>query len=174
MPRHRGFDVTFVHGGGGIGQMEDYFGNSHIDASYWRNGKIEPSKGFSSDVLFNEGLKFIEANKDRPFFAFISTPATHSPWQSHPGALEKLKQRGVTKGPLSLYSMVENIDQNVGRVLDKLDALKLTEKTIVIFATDQGMTDRGAPMSRVKGRRKSDRDGYDERHHVFCMIKYPR
>jgi arylsulfatase A-like enzyme len=173
MPRHRGFDVSFVHGGGGIGQMEDYFGNSHIDATYWRNGKTEPSKGFSSDILFNEGLKFIEANKDRPFFAFISTPATHSPWQSHPGALKKLKARGVTKGPLSLYSMVENIDQNVGRVLDKLDALKLTEKTIVIFASDQGMTDRGAPESRVKGRRKSDRDGYDERHHVFCMIKYP-
>ncbi len=172
MPRHRGFDVSFVHGGGGIGQMEDYYGNNHIDATYWRNGKTEPSKGYSTDVLFSEGLKFIEANKDRPFFAFISTPATHSPWQAHPQALERLKKRGVTDKRISLYSMVENIDENVGRVLDKLDELKLTEKTIIILASDQGMTDRGAPESRVKTRRSQHRDAYDERHHVFCMIKY--
>ena len=175
MPRHRGFDETFVHGGGGIGQMEDYFGNSHLDATYWRNGVTEPSEGFSTDVLFAEGLKFIETHRDRPFFCFISTPATHKPWQAHPEVLKKLKARGV-KGSgrdLALYSMVENIDENVGRVLDKLDALKLAEKTIVIFATDQGMRDRGAPPKADRGDANPPHIQSDERHRVFCMVRYP-
>ncbi len=173
LPHQRGFDISFIHGGGGIGHMEDYFGNTHLNAWYWRNGKAEPSQGFSSDVLFNEGLKFIEAHKDRPFFAFISTPATHSPWQAHPEKLEQIKARDATEGPLALYSMIENIDDNVGRVLDRLDALGLSKNTLVIFATDQGMTDRGAETSRVTKQRASDRDAYDERHHAFCMMRYP-
>jgi arylsulfatase A-like enzyme len=173
MPRFRGFDETFVHGGGGIGQLEDYFGNTHIDASYWRNGNVEKSNGFSTDVLFDESLKFIEKYKERPFFCFISTPATHSPWQAHPDAAKRLKELGVSGDDLALYSMIENIDTNVGRLIDKLDELGLTEKTILILATDQGMNDRGAPEPTGRTDRETDKFAYDEKNHVFCMVRYP-
>ena len=75
-PEDRGFQEAFSHGGGGIGQLEDYFGNSHLDATYYHNGKFEKSQGFSSDVLFGQAIKFIEQDRDKPFFCFVSTPTT--------------------------------------------------------------------------------------------------
>ena len=118
-PRFRGFDESFIHGGGGIGQLEDAHGNTHIDASYWHNGKIVASEGYSSDILFNNAIKYIEKNKDKPFFCFISTPATHAPYQEHPKAAKRIRARGITTGNIALYSMIENIDDCVGRILKK-------------------------------------------------------
>lgn len=164
-PQDRGFHEVFVHGGGGIGQLEDHFGNSHLDATYLHNGTFEKSKGFSSDVLFHQASTFIAANKDRPFFCFVSTPATHKPWQAHPEALKRIKARGGnhSKNDLALYSMIENIDDNVGKILVLLERHQLAEKTLVIIATDQGMN------AREKGRGLAT----DGRHRVFCLMRYP-
>ena len=59
-PSLRGFDEVYVHGGGGIGQLEDYAGNRHMDAHFQQNGKWIESSGFSSDVLFDRAMEFIE------------------------------------------------------------------------------------------------------------------
>ena len=119
-PLYRGFDKSFIHDGGGIGQLPDYYGNTHIDAHYNDNGEIVPSKGFSNDVLFKEAKEFIEENKDKPFFCFVSTPAVHAPWQAHPEKLKELKNRGVEGNAkeMALYSMIENIDDNIGEIID--------------------------------------------------------
>lgn len=164
-PRHRGFAETFVHGGGGIGQLEDYFGNTHLDATFWRNGIPEKSSGFSTDVLFREAISFIDVHRDDPFFCFISTPATHKPWQVHPEAAAGIKARGeeYERNDLALYSMIENIDENVGRILDHLDRRELAERTLVIVATDQG----------TRRERVHQDLAYDEYHQVFCMMRYP-
>lgn len=169
-PRFRGFQETFIHGGGGIGQLEDYFGNDHIDATYWRRGEEVKSEGFSTDVLFSRARDFISENKKKPFFCFISTPATHKPWQSHPEVAERITERDGDSKTLPLLSMIENIDDNVGRILKQLDDLGLRENTLVILATDQGMTNRGAPQSSPEN---PPSRSFDSRHHVFCMMRYP-
>ncbi|MEM0925076.1 MAG: sulfatase-like hydrolase/transferase, partial [Planctomycetota bacterium] len=61
-PSFRGFDEVFVHGGGGIGQLEDYAGNRHMNAHFQHNGEWEESFGFSSDVLFDRAMEFIESS----------------------------------------------------------------------------------------------------------------
>lgn len=164
-PEDRGFQETFTHGGGGIGQLEDYFGNDHLDATFRHNGVFEATTGFSSDVLFGRAMKFIEKSKSEPFFCFVSTPATHRPWQAHPEAARKITERGgeYSKNDLALYSMIENIDENVGRILDQLKDLKLAGDTIVIVATDQG----------TRRERLHKELAYDEYHQVFCMMRYP-
>jgi len=174
-PMERGFDEVFIHGGGGIGQLEDYYGNNHLNATWDHNGVFETSEGFSSDVLFDRATRFIEANRDKPFFCFISTPATHTPYQAEPKAMARIKARGVeaSQADLELYSMIENIDENVGDLMDQLDAWNLRDNTIVILATDQGMNDRGAPTPRFEGKRASHQVAYDEKHAVFCMMRYP-
>ncbi len=175
-PMERGFDDVFVHGGGGIGQLEDFYGNRHMNATWDYNGRPEKSEGFSSDVLFDRAAAFIEGHREQPFFCFLSTPATHTPYEAEPKAMERIKKRGVeaSDGDLKLYSMIENIDENVGDLMDRLDALELREKTIVIFATDQGVNDRGAPEPRFKGKQRSSHPvAYDEKHAVTCMIRYP-
>lgn len=174
-PVYRGFDYSFIHDGGGIGQFPDYYGNTHIDASYNANGTIVHSKGFSTDVLFSEARKFIDREQHEPFFCFVSTPATHGPWQAHPEKLKELKARGIegTDKEMALYSMIENIDDNVGKILNELDELGLRENTLVIIATDQGMRYRGMEnQPEVKNYGLPD-DVLDFRQKVFCMMQFP-
>jgi len=174
-PMERGFDETFVHGGGGIGQLEDYYGNNHMDAVWDRNGVYEQSEGYSSDVLFEEAAQFIDRNRSEPFFCFVSTPATHTPYQAEPKAMARIKERGVeaSDADLRLYSMIENIDDNVGRLLGRIDEWGLRDNTIVILATDQGVGFRGAPDPYYDGKRDNHGVAYDEKNRVFCMMRYP-
>ena len=175
-PVYRGFDVSYIHDGGGIGQLPDYYGNSHNNAVYNNNGEFVQSQGFSSDVLFAEAQKFIEQNKNEPFYCFVSTPATHSPWQAHPEKLKELEARGVqgNKNEMALFSMIENIDDNIGSLLTYLEEAELSENTLVIIATDQGMKYRGLdniPEEKLFGCRA---EVFDYRHKVFCMMQYPK
>ncbi len=175
-PIYRGFDKSFIHDGGGIGQLPDYYGNTHIDAHYNNNDTIVPSKGFSSDVLFQEAQKFMKTNKEKPFFCFVSTPATHLPWQAHPEKSKDLEARGV-KGEgheMALYSMIENIDDNVGRLLDFVEESGLKKNTLVIIATDQGMKYRGLDNPPKEKNFGLPEEVFDNRHKVFCMMQYPK
>ncbi len=137
-PNNRGFQEAFVHGGGGIGQLEDYYGNKHANATWDHNGEMVPSEGYSTDVLFSRAADFIKSSEREPFFCFVSTPATHTPYETEPRAAERIRKRGVeaSSADLKLYSMIENIDENVGALMGKLDEWGLSENTIVILATD--------------------------------------
>lgn len=164
-PNQRGFEEAFVHGGGGIGQLEDYYGNDHLDATFDHNGRPVATEGFTTDVLFDRAREFIQSTDDRPFFCFVSTPATHRPWQAHPVAAARIRARGEDygKNDMALFSMIENIDENVGRLLEELESSGLAKNTLVVFATDQGTR-----------RERLHKDlGYDEFHQVFCMMRHP-
>ncbi|GAB5402971.1 MAG: arylsulfatase [Aureliella sp.] len=176
-PSVRGFDEVFVHGGGGIGQLEDYAGNNHMNAHFQHNGVWVESSGFSSDVLFDRAMEFIKSSGDQPFFCYIPTPAVHFPVQEEPVALERIRKRGITEeqANLSLLSMIENLDDNLGRLLAHLDKLQLRENTLVVFMADQGVGDRGAVEQVWPGKeRNQDLGGASEgKHRVFCMMQKP-
>jgi arylsulfatase A-like enzyme len=168
-PKDRGFDEVFVHGGGGVGQMEDYFGNSLFNTTFIHNGKVSPSKGYCTDVLFDRAMDYVEAKhkKKKPFFCFVSTPVTHAPHNGPKEVVAQLKADGI-QGNLQLYAQVQNLDANIGRMMKKIKELGLAENTIMIYASDQGMNDRGAPHGdNRKGL------GYDPAHHVPFMIRLP-
>ncbi|MHC4867403.1 MAG: sulfatase [Planctomycetota bacterium] len=113
---------------------------------------------YLTDRLTDESLKFLEANKDRPFLLYLSHYAVHGPLQSKQALTDKYKAkaerlpeittpafvperdsvtRQVQDHPV-FAGMVESVDQSVGRVLNKLDELSLAENTIVIFMSDNG------------------------------------
>lgn len=168
-PQDRGFEEVFIHGGGGVGQLEDYYGNSLFDTTYIHNGKVSPSKGYCTDVLFDRAIEYVEAKQreKQPFFCFVSTPVTHSPHHGPKELVAQLKAQGV-QGNVQLYAQVQNLDANIGRMMKKIDVLGLAEDTILVFASDQGMNDRGAPHGdNRKGL------GYDPAHHVPFMIRLP-
>lgn len=166
-PQDRGFDEVFVHGGGGVGQMEDYFGNTHDDPTFWHNGKATPTQGYSTDTLFDRAMNYVETHREGPFFCFIPTPVTHSPHHGPAELVQELKDQGI-EGNLGLFAQVQNLDTNIGRMIAHLDALKLAENTIVIYASDQGMSDRGAPHE--PGRKGIP---YDPAQHVPFFIRVP-
>ena len=136
-PNTRGFDEFY-------GFTSGHWGN-YFSPILERNSKIVRGKGYISDDITNQAITFIKNSKD-PFFTFISFNTPHSPMQVPSSYLENKKvikqgrykdKENVLKTKAAL-SMVENLDYNVGRVLDSLKKYKKYENTIVIFFSDNG------------------------------------
>ena len=171
-PQERGFQEALVHGGAGVGQTPDYWGNHYFDDTYWHNGVPEKQKGYCTDVWFDAALRFIEANRDRPFFAYIATNAPHSPYNVAEKYSRLYAGRDVPNA--SFYGMITSIDENVGRLRSRLKALGLEDNTILIFMTDNG-TAAGFQGKRGfnAGMRGTKGSEYDGGHRVPCFIRWP-
>ena len=160
-PERRGFDEVFIHGAGGIGQTYpgscgDAPGNTYFDPAILHNGTFVKTTGFCTDVFFDRALDWIgsRSQKDGPFFAYISTNAPHSPYVCPEAYRKPYLDAGLAKPDAAYYGMITNIDDNVGRLLARLDEWKLSERTLLIFMTDNGHS-RGnlynAGMRSMKG-----------------------
>ena len=81
-PQDRGFDETFMHLAGGVGQSPDYWLNNYYNDTYFRNGKPEKAKGYCTDVWFDNAIEYIgrKADEKQPFFCYLSTNAPHGPY----------------------------------------------------------------------------------------------
>ena len=98
-------------------------------------------KEYLTDRLTDEALKFIEANKDRPFFLYLPHYAVHIPLQAKAALVERYRakrKRGLTHDNPIYAAMLHSLDEGVGRVLGKLDELKLADDTLVVFTSDNG------------------------------------
>ncbi|MCK4999127.1 MAG: sulfatase-like hydrolase/transferase, partial [Anaerohalosphaera sp.] len=72
-PQDRGFQEVLAHGGGGITQAPDHWNNDYFDDTYFHNGTHKKCTGYCTDVWFENAIKFIEQNKNRPFFCYLAT-----------------------------------------------------------------------------------------------------
>ncbi len=173
-PQDRGFHEVVMHGGGGIGQGPDYWGNDYFDDTYWHNGEMQQYEGYCTDVFFDEALSFIEANKDGPFFCYLSSNAPHSPYnlpKEYYDMYSGEEYEGLDRRMLRFYGMITNIDDNFKRLEDKLEELGLRENTIVIFTTDNGTSaGRKVHNAGLKGSKGSQFDGG---HRVPFFIRWP-
>lgn len=109
----------------------------------WRIPTLPEGKDgdYLTDRLGEEAEKFIEGAKDRPFFLYLSHFAVHTPIQGRADLVKKYKTKlkaGLTHTNAVYAAMVESMDATVGRVRAKLDELKLAERTIIIFTSDNG------------------------------------
>ena len=108
-----------------------------------------------AETVTEEAIRFIEANRDAPFFLNFWHYAVHGPWGHKEGYTEqyadKTDPRGLQKNPI-MASMLMSVDESLGRVLDKLDELLLTDNTLFIFYSDNG----GNTHSNVPGARGMD------------------
>jgi arylsulfatase A-like enzyme len=150
----QGFQETLTIRGGGLGQPSDPPGGDHYtDATMYRNGKAVKTKGYCTDVQTDAAIEFITANKDKPFFAYVPFNAPHTPLEVPEAYLKPYKDAGLPDVTARVYAMVTNIDDNVGRLLKKLEELKLDDDTIVIFMTDNGPQQEryNAGMRGLKG-----------------------
>jgi arylsulfatase A-like enzyme len=131
-PQGQGFDEFF---GFNNGHWNDYF-----DAVLLRGAIHEPTKGYITDVLTDEAIKFISARKSQPFFCYLSYNAPHSPYQVPDRYFDRFKAKGLDDALAAFYGMCENIDDNVGRLLAHLETEQVAQNTIVIFLADNGGT----------------------------------
>ena len=175
-PQDQGFHEVLVHGGGGVGQTPDFWGNDYFDDTYWHNGKPEKQTGYCTDVFFDAALRFIEANKAGPFFAYIPTNAAHGPFNVAKQFSEPYKKLGVPSPRAEFYGMITNIDENMARLMKKLKDLNLEQNTILIFTTDNGTAagaGRRAQRGYNAGMRGTKGSEYEGGHRVPFFIRWP-
>ncbi|MHC4621051.1 MAG: arylsulfatase, partial [Planctomycetota bacterium] len=158
-PHNRGFNEVFIHGAGGIGQSYscscgDVPGNKYFDPVIRHNKTFVKTKGYCTDVFFTQALRWIKQNKDRRFFAYITTNTPHSPLVCSEEYSRPYLDAGLDEKSAAYYGMITNIDDNVGRLVGKLDEWGLTKDTLLIFMTDNGHSMRNlynAGMRAHKG-----------------------
>ncbi len=157
-PSDQGFKESVVHLSGGIGQVGDItnrfkFNTSYFDPILWSNNQKKKFSGYCSDIFTDEAIKFIEKNKNKNFFCYLSFNAPHTPLQLPDKYNEmyknidskiisqseqlKMSDKDIEDAK-KVYGMVTNIDDNIGKVIDKLNKLGISENTILIFMTDNG------------------------------------
>lgn len=137
-PEDQGFEEVLIHGGGGVGQTPDYWGNTQFGDTYYRNGKPEKFEAFATTVWFDEAIDFIHKNRDKPFFTYISTNAPHSPWRSPEAYVKPYIEMGLPKELALFYAMITHLDEQVGRLRNELEKAGIADNTLLIFATDNG------------------------------------
>jgi arylsulfatase A len=137
-PQDRGFDVNIA--GDHTGTPLSYF------APYVGKGKqampgleVAPEGEYLTDRLTAEAEAQIEKAKDKPFFLYLAHYAPHTPMRAKAEKVAKYKANPLGQQGNPVYAaMLESLDESVGRVLKKLDDLKLADNTIVIFTSDNG------------------------------------
>ena len=140
-PRGRGFDEYY---GFTSGHWGDYF-----DPPLDHNGRPVTGRGYLPDDLADHAMEFIRANRERPFFCYVPFNTPHSPMQVPDRFYDRFKDAELRlrfDGPAkedvghtrAALAMCENLDGNVGRVLAKLNELKLADDTLVLYFSDNG------------------------------------
>ncbi len=179
-PQDRGFQEVVAHGGGGVGQTPDYWGNNYRDDRYAVNGEWLPFQGYCTDVWFDQALCFIERYRDRPFFCYISTNAPHSPFIVDRRYSDPYLGQVEHQDRANFYGMITCIDENVGLLRRKLSEWGLAENTILIFMTDNG-TAGGATLDENQfvvggynaGMRGVKGSEYEGGHRVPFFLHWP-
>lgn len=175
LPSDRGFQQVVAHGGGGVGQTPDYWGNDYFDDTYMVNGAQKQFEGYCTDVWFREASRFIKQHRNKPFFLYLATNAPHSPYFVDPSYAEPFKENPDVVNAKFL-GMVANIDENIGKLERTLADMQLRDNTIFIFMTDNGTAAGFDPRSGRgynAGMRGKKGSYYDGGHRVPCFIRWP-
>ena len=171
-PNARGFDEYY---GFTSGHWGEYF-----DPPLEHNGRPVRGKGYIADDFTTRALEFIEQHRDKPFLCYIPFNTPHSPWAVPAAYWQRFQDKPINQRATDpareqvdqtrcALAMMENLDDNVGRVLHRLDALHLTTNTIVIYFSDNGPN--GA---RWNGGMKGTKASTDEGGlRSVCFIRWP-
>ncbi len=181
-PGDQGFTQSLIHKAGGIGQVGDLENFHRPDSSYFdpvlhQNNKAIKTQGYCTDVFTNGALAFIDINKEKPFFVYLAYNAPHGPLQVPEKYLENYKDLSFSPtlnkreedAARRVYAMVENVDENVGRILQYLKENALLENTVVIFMSDNGPI----PARYNAGLRSTKGTVYEGGIKVPFFIHYP-
>ena len=144
-PRQRGFDYQY---GAMIGELDYFTHEEHGVLDWYRDNRPVREKGYTTTLLGNDAVKYIEAqNSSTPFYLYLTFNAPHTPYQAPKEYIDRYPN--IADPTRRTYAgMVSCLDDNIGRVVAALDKKGLRESTLILFHSDNGGT-RNAMFSGV-------------------------
>lgn len=147
-PIKQGFDLFRGYVSGNV----DY--HSHIDGAgiedWWHNENKEPDAGYVTDLLSDYAVRFIETNRDNPFFLYVAHEAPHFPYQGRNDRADRVPgnpnpQLGSRQDRKGAYrEMIEAMDEGIGRIVRTVRDSGLAQDTLIFFCSDNGATQEGS------------------------------
>jgi arylsulfatase len=172
-PQDRGFHETVHCKSWGMASAADWWNNECFDDHYWHGDRAEQFKGYNTDAFFAEAMKFMKASaaKRQPFFVYLPTTAVHAPHFVPDKYKEPLQGKKLNANQVGFFGMVLNLDENMRKLDDMLNAEGLRDDTILVFMTDNGGT-AGVPVYNA-GMRGNKTTLYEGGHRVPCFVRWP-
>jgi arylsulfatase A-like enzyme len=152
-PRQRGFDYQY---GPLIGEIDYFTHECEGVVDWYRNNQLVKEKGYSTTLIGNEAVRYIEDQSARkPFFLYLAFNAPHTPYQAPPDALSEYKHI-ADPNRRAYAASITAMDGQIGRVINALDRKHLRDNTLIVFMSDNGGTRNAmfagamADVSKVK------------------------
>ncbi|MHC4672444.1 MAG: sulfatase [Planctomycetota bacterium] len=166
LPTDHGFDLNIA--GSAAGHHAGMFFPYRVPIFDGEKGE------FLTDRLTDEALKFIETNKDKPFFLYLPYYTVHRPLEAKPDRIarykKKIKPGQKQRNPI-FAAMIDSLDENIGRIAAKLNELGIDHRTIVIFVSDNGSLEHISPPLPLRAGKGTI---YEGGLRVPTIIKWPR
>jgi len=172
-PVHQGFDEFRGFVSGNVDYLSHYDRMGTFD--WWRDLERIDEEGYTTHLIHRHALRFIEENRDEPFCLYLPHAAIHDPNQGP----DDPPIRGPHARPKSELSPVDEavremtlaLDQGVGEILELLEELGLSERTLVVFVSDNGGTKRN--RSTGEGVRGFKGSLWEGGHLVPAIFRWP-
>lgn len=169
-PMDKGFRTAVWIKGWGFTSAPE-FANSHFDGRYYRGDQTLRFQGYITDFCFDEAMAWMKASqaKQEPFFCYIPLHAAHTPHQVPERFAAPYRE--IAGRAAEFFGMLANIDENMGRLEQFLQASGLRDNTLCIFMTDNGGT-AGVRFYNANMRGKKT-EFYEGGHRVPAFIRWP-
>lgn len=186
LPPNYGFD-DFVGLATGDGDHHSHISRSG-NKDWWKNDSIRMEVGYTTDLINKHSVDFIRKNRDKPFFLYVAHLAIHFPWQgpTDPPHRREGIDYGIDKFGIipdsqnvvtHVREMIRKVDQGVGEIVATLDALNLSDNTLIVVTSDNGgyitydtrffNISNNGPFRGQKGQ------VYEGGHRVPCIFYWP-
>ena len=181
-PQDKGFEYSFIAQGGALAALQGVpWKQSYFNPTFVKNGQMMPTKGFGTDIEFDEAMRWLrtDRNPNKPFFLYLPASAPHGPYTPPKKDMQRFLDMGFGRDASGFYGLIENLDRNIGRLLDYLDQAELSKNTLIIFMGDNGTAvshmkhkDDAMPLwnAGLKGGKSSGDEGGTR---VPCFMRWP-
>ena len=157
-PVEHGWDDFFGYMGGNV----HYFNHRETSELHvlYRGRLPVHAEGYMTHLITDSSINFIERHKDKPFFLYVSHECPHFPFQGPKDVKKEVNKTNWMKPDADTYvAMLEDLDSEVGRLLETLDKHKLADNTLVIFVSDNGGFAGAANMGPLNGAKSTTLEG---------------